>query len=94
MRTLKGPVALFSKNAVITWLSETVNGFQWYGKICRIKICYSCLRRRKRKNRKLGALASKRVAAAAHLPTPWLFEPTKRPDDRADYCLDYVILYK
>ena len=25
-----------------------------------------------------------RVAAGAHLPTPWLFEPTKRPDDRTD----------
>ena len=37
---------------------------------------------------KLGAYAMKRVAAGAHLPTPWLFEPTKRPDDRADYCLD------
>ena len=30
----------------------------------------------------------KRVAAGAHLPTPWLSEPAKRPDDRADYCLD------
>ena len=30
----------------------------------------------------------KRVAAGDHLPTPWLFEPAKRPDDRADYCLD------
>ena len=30
----------------------------------------------------------KRVAAGAHLPTPWLFEPAKRPDDRADCCLD------
>ena len=30
----------------------------------------------------------RRVAAGAHLPTPWLFEPAKRPDDRADYCLD------
>ena len=30
----------------------------------------------------------KRVAAGAHIPTPWLFEPAKRPDDRADYCLD------
>ena len=31
--------------------------------------------------------AMKRVAAGAHLPTPWVFEPAKRPDDRADYCL-------
>ena len=29
----------------------------------------------------------KRVAAGAHLPTPWLFEPAERPGDRADYCL-------
>ena len=37
---------------------------------------------------KLGANAMKRVAAGAHLPTPWLFEPVKRPNDRADYCMD------
>ena len=30
----------------------------------------------------------KRVAAGAHLPTPWYFEPAKRSDDRADYCLE------
>ena len=30
----------------------------------------------------------KRVAAGTHLPSPWLFEPAKRPDDTADYCLD------
>ena len=41
---------------------------------------------------KLGANAMKRVAAGAHLPTPWLFEPAKRPDDRADYCLDCSFL--
>ena len=29
----------------------------------------------------------KRVDAGAHLPTPWLFQPAKRSDDRADYCL-------
>ena len=29
-----------------------------------------------------------RVAAGAHLPTLWLFEPAKRPDDKADYCLN------
>ena len=34
----------------------------------------------------------KGVAAGAHLPTPWLFEPAKRPDDRADYCLDCSFL--
>ena len=37
--------------------------------------------------RKLGAYAMKRVAPGAHLPTPWLFEPAKRPGDRADYWL-------
>ena len=31
----------------------------------------------------------KHVAAGAHLPTPWLFEPAKRPDDRADYSILY-----
>ena len=40
-----------------------------------------------RKKGKLGAYAMKRVAAGAHLPTPWLFQPAKRPDDTADYCL-------
>ena len=39
------------------------------------------------KKGKLGANATKRVAAGAHLPTYWLFEPAKRPDDKADYCL-------
>ena len=34
----------------------------------------------------------KRVAAGAHLPTPWFFETAKRLDDRADYCLDYSFL--
>ena len=34
----------------------------------------------------------KRVAAGAHLPTPWFFEPVKRPDDRVDYCLDCSFL--
>ena len=33
----------------------------------------------------MDAYAMKRVAAGAHLPTPWFFEPAKRPDDRADY---------
>ena len=41
---------------------------------------------------KLGAQATKRVAAGAHLPTPWLFEPVKRPDDRAEFCLDCSFL--
>ena len=41
----------------------------------------------KGKKEKLGVNAMKRVAAGAHFPTPWLFEPAERPDDRADYCL-------
>ena len=40
------------------------------------------------KEGKLGAHAMKRVAAGAHLPTPWLFEPAERLDDRAVYCLE------
>ena len=40
----------------------------------------------------LAAYAMKRVAAGAHLSTPWLFAPAKRPDDRADYCLDCSFL--
>ena len=31
----------------------------------------------------LGTYAMNRVAAGAHLPTSWLFEPAKRPDDRS-----------
>ena len=37
---------------------------------------------------KLGANAMKPVAA--HIPTPWLFEPAKRSHDRADYCLGHT----
>ena len=40
------------------------------------------------KKRKVGVNAMKRV----HLPTPWLFEPAERPDDRTDYCLDCSFL--
>ena len=43
--------------------------------------------RRSVKKAKLDLYAMKRVAAGAHLPPFWLFEPAKRPDDRADYCL-------
>ena len=45
----------------------------------------------RRRNRKSGAYAMKRVAAGAHLPTR-LFEPAKRPDDRGDYCLQCSFL--
>ena len=41
---------------------------------------------------KLGANAIKRVAAGTHLSTPWLFEPAKRPHDRAVYYLDCSFL--
>ena len=40
-----------------------------------------------RKKGYFGANAMKRVDAGAHFPTPWVFEPAKCPDDRADYCL-------
>ena len=39
------------------------------------------------KKGKLGAYVMKRVAAGTHLSTSCLFEPTKRRDDRDDYCL-------
>ena len=42
----------------------------------------------------LGANAMNRVAAGAHLSTPWLFEPAKRSDNRADYCLDCSFLHQ
>ena len=51
----------------------------------RVCVCV-CVGGQKRKG-KFGAYAMKCVAAGAHLPTPWLFEPAKCPDDRADYCL-------
>ena len=38
---------------------------------------------------KLGGYAMKRVSAGAHLPTPRLFEPGKRPDN---YCLNCSFL--
>ena len=41
---------------------------------------------------KLETYAMTRVVAGAHLPTPWLFESAKRPDDRANYCLDCSFL--
>ena len=41
--------------------------------------------------KEIGANAGKREAADAHF-TFWLFEPAKRPDDSADYCLDCSFL--
>ena len=40
------------------------------------------------KMKKLGEQPIKRVAAGTHFPTHWRFEPAKRPDDIADYCLN------
>ena len=40
-------------------------------------------------------VGGKRYEARSHdarLPTPWLFEPAKRPNDRVDYCLDCSFL--
>ena len=34
--------------------------------------------------------AMKRADAGAHISTSWFFEPAKRPDDKADYCLAAV----
>ena len=34
----------------------------------------------------------KRVVAGAHIPNRWRFVPTKRPDIRADYCLNCSFL--
>ena len=36
----------------------------------------------------------KRVAAGAPLLTPWHYRPVKRPENRADYCLDCSFLPK
>ena len=41
---------------------------------------------------RLGAYDMKRVAAGAHLPTPWLFEPAKHPNDTVNYCPDCSLL--
>ena len=40
------------------------------------------------KEGKLRAYTMKRVAAGAHFQTLWLFEPAKRPDERADSALN------
>ena len=40
----------------------------------------------------MGAYAMKRVAAGALFPNPLHFDPAKRSDDRADYCLDCSFL--
>ena len=45
-----------------------------------------------RKEEELVVYAIKRVAAGAHVPTPRFFEPAKRPDDRADFCMDCSFL--
>ena len=38
----------------------------------------------------LMAHAIKRVAAGAHLPTPWLFQLAKCSDDKANYFLEFI----
>ena len=42
--------------------------------------------------KKERAYAMKRVAAGAHLPTPWRFEPEKRPDNRDYQCVYFNFL--
>ena len=56
-----------------------------YREICE-KFSKNC-----RKERKVVGIRE-RVAASARLPTPWIFEPVKGPDDIADYCLDCSFL--
>ena len=41
----------------------------------------------KKEKGKFGVNAMKRVASGAYPLTHWPFEPAKRTDDRADYCL-------
>ena len=41
-----------------------------------------------KKEKKESSTHIKRVDAGARILTPWLFEPAKLADDRADYCLD------
>ena len=50
-------------------------------------------RKKKKKKGKLEAYAMKRVTAGAHLSTPWLFEPARRPDDRSDYYMGCSFLH-
>ena len=72
------------------WFSESdISGCKWHSPTIRL-LATRDLRGIKGKG-KLGAYAMKRLAAGAHLPTPWHFEPAKRPDDRADYCLELGI---
>ena len=40
------------------------------------------------KERKVGGKRYEPRCCGVHLPTPWLFEPVKHPDDRADYSLE------
>ena len=51
-------------------------------------VCHLSTLTRQAKKGKMGAYTMNRVAAGAHLPTAWFFVPAKRPDNRADYCLD------
>ena len=42
--------------------------------------------------RKVGGKRYETRSRGPRLPTPWLFEPAERPDNRADYCLDCSFL--
>ena len=48
-------------------------------------VCVWVVEQRQERKGKLGTNAMERVSAGAHLPTPWLFEPAKRPDDGASF---------
>ena len=66
------------------WGLFYVSLFVWDARITNAFIACWCILIGKGK---LGAYAMKRIAAGAHLPTSWIFDPTKRPDDRTNYCL-------
>ena len=93
------PLALeliFRYLAPITWLLALGNEAIWrcllMSRVMALPFFKQWQTRQRPKKGKLGADAMKRVAEGAHLPTPWLFETAKRPDDRADYCLDCSFL--
>ena len=43
-----------------------------------------------KKKEKVGGIRYEARSRWRSFPTPRLFEPGKRPDDRVDYCLDLI----
>ena len=77
------PVGNHGTTAWCGWSSNTDQIFCYYKVACLVGS-----HKVKKGRGKLGTYAMERVAAGAHRPTPWLFEPAKCPDDRGDYCMD------